>query len=148
MTPFKSHLNLQQATETESTKQAFDVDLKMAPELRSYIFQSLQEFEPYTTSNTMVSVIAKDPKKLAAKYDADGVEYDREQLKKMHRISIILSEDGAKLSQEAVHENIFEAIRLAKEQMLKVLQTIQDQVISSQDRVMQINAARNGQILQ
>ena len=66
----------------------------------------------------------------------------------MHRISITLSEDGAKLEQEAVHENLIDAIRMAKEQMIKVLQGIQDQVITSQDRAMQINAALNGQILQ
>lgn len=155
MTPFKSHVNTQpeddnNVSQDEKKKQSagFSIGENISPEIRSYIFQSLQEFEPYTTNNTQVAVIAKDPKKLASRYRAEGIDFDAKKLKSMHRISITLSEEGAKLEQEAVHENLFEAIRLAKEQMIKILQGIQDQVISNQDRAMQINAALNGQILQ
>mgnify|MGYP001263539321 CR=1 FL=1 len=155
MTPFKSHTNAQpendnSVSQNETNKQTaeFSVGENISPEISSYVFQSLQELEPYTTHNTQVAVIAKDPAKLASRYRAEGIEFDSNKLKKMHRISITLSEDGAKLEQEAVHENLIDAIRMAKEQMIKVLQGIQDQVITSQDRAMQINAALNGQILQ
>ena len=104
MTPFKSHTNAQpendnSVSQNETNKQTaeFSVGENISPEISSYVFQSLQELEPYTTHNTQVAVIAKDPAKLASRYRAEG---------------------------------------------------IQDQVITSQDRAMQINAALNGQILQ
>lgn len=125
-TPFKSAHNLE------------TVD----PEVKSYIYQTILEFEPYCTPNTQVAVIAKDPLKLISRFEAEGNEYDRSDLKKMHRISITLSEDGTKLEEEGLHESIFEALKIAKDKLVKVLSEIQDSVISNQDRAVQINSAR------
>jgi hypothetical protein len=125
-TPFNSQLNLQ------------NID----PEVKSFIYQAISEFEPFCTPNTQVAVIAKDPLKLISHFEANGEEYDRTDLKKMYRISISLTEDGTKLEEEGLDENIFEAIRLAKDKLLKVLTEIQDHVISNQDRAMQINTVR------
>lgn len=117
-----------------------DVD----PEVKSYIYQSIAEFEPYTTPDTTVAVIARDPLRLISRYEADGIEYDHTQLKKMFRIAITLIEDGSKLEEEAVHEDIYVAIRLAKEKLLKVLIDIQDQVVTNQERKIQIDTAVGG----
>ena len=124
-TPFKTNTDLE------------DVD----PEVKSYILQTLMDLEPFTTPDTIVTVTAKDPLKLISKYEADGVDYERTTLKKMHRISICVAEDGAKIEEEALHEDIFGAIRLAKEKLVKTLEEIQDSVISNQDRHAQINTA-------
>ncbi|PIS11607.1 MAG: hypothetical protein COT73_03040 [Bdellovibrio sp. CG10_big_fil_rev_8_21_14_0_10_47_8] len=130
-TPFKSQLNLE------------DVD----PEVKSFIYQTIMEFEPFTTPDTVVAVIAKDPLKLITQLEADGVNYDRTELRKMYRISISLSEDGARIEEEGLHESIFEAIKIAKDKLVKVLSEMQDSAISSQDRTVQINSAlQNGTV--
>lgn len=125
-TPFTSQLDVQ------------NVD----PEVKSYIYQAISEFEPYCTPETQVAVISKDPLKLISHFEATGEEFDRTDLRKMYRISITLSEDGTKLEEEGLHESIYEAIRIAKEKLLKVLSEIQDNVISNQDRAIQINSVR------
>lgn len=112
------------------------------PEVKSYIYQVLMEFEPFTTPTTTVAVIAKDPLKLITQLEADGVDYDRTELKSMYRISIALIEEGTKIEEEGLHEDIYEAIRIAKDNLVKVLIEIQDKVITSQDRTMQINSVR------
>lgn len=117
------------------------------PEVKSFIYQVISEFEPYCTPTTQVAVVSKDPLKLISHFEATGDEYDRTDLRKMYRISITLSEEGTKLEEEGLDENIFEAIRIAKDKLLKVLMEIQDHVISNQDRAMQINTAReNGSV--
>ncbi len=116
----------------------------VSPEVKSYIYQTISEFEPFSTPETVIAVLAKDPLKLITQLEADGVNYDRTQLKKMYRISISLTEEGAKIEEEGLHEDIYEAIRIAKDKLLKALTEIQDDVISNQDRHMQINEALAG----
>ena len=124
-------------------KQQVELD-DVSPEVKSYIYQIIAEFEPYSTPETLCLVIAKDPLKLISRFEAEGIEYNPKTLKKMHRISIALSEGETKLEEEAVHEDIFTAIRLAKEKLLKTLAEIHDTVISHQDRKVQINQAVGG----
>ena len=127
-------------------KSNLDLD-NLSPEVKSYIYQTISEFEPFTTPETMIAVVAKDPLRLISRLEADGVDYDRTELKKMYRISISLSEDGAKLEEEGLHEDIYQAIKIAKDKLLKVLSEMQDSAISSQDRTQQINQAlANGTI--
>ena len=121
----------------------------VGPEVTSYIYQSIMELAPFTTPETLVSVIARDPLALLTfKQDADDPSQDslpkKDKLKKMYRIAITLSEDGTKIEKEGLHENIYEAIRIAKDKLLIALNEIQDDVISNQDRQMQINSARTG----
>ena len=35
----------------------------MEPEVKAFIYQTIIEFEPFITPSTLISVIAKDPKK-------------------------------------------------------------------------------------
>ena len=115
---------------------------KVGPEVRSYIYQTILEFEPYTTPNTTVTIVAKDPKKLVNEPGFDDM--DPKLLRRMWRIAIVISEEGTKIEQEGVHEDIYEAIRLAKNKLLKELSEIQDSILSNQDRIMQINNALAG----
>jgi hypothetical protein len=89
-------------------------------------------------------VTARDPLKLISQLEAEEVEFDQQKLKKMYRIAISLSEDGGKIEEEALGEDIFEAVRTAKEKLLKTLADIQDQVISNQERKIQIDMAVGG----
>lgn len=109
------------------------------PEVKSFVYQQISEFAPFVTPQTIIAVIAKNPLKLAIQYETEGRDFSKEELKKLFRISISLSENDAKVEAEGVHQDIFEAIRLAKENLLKELITIQDSVISHQDRIIEID---------
>lgn len=124
-TPFESKIDLQ------------NVD----PEMMSFIYQTIYNFEPFTTPTTVIAVVAKDPLKLAPQLEAEGLEIDRNELSKLYRISISLTEEGTTIEEEGLHEDIYTAILIAKNRLLKVLEEIQDNVISAQDRKLQINAA-------
>lgn len=113
----------------------------LGPEVKSYVYQTIMEFEPFTTPNTLIAVVAKDPLKLIPQYEENGIEYSKDELRQKWRISIALTEDGNKLEEEAVHEDVFVAIRMAKEKLLHMLAEIQDNIISNQDRTQQINFA-------
>lgn len=115
--------------------------LEDSPEVKSYVYQQIAEFEPYVTPQTVISVILKDPQKLALQYEAEGKEVDMEDLKSHYRISIRLKEGDAKISAEGLDKDIFTAIRIAKDQLLAKLMAIQDNVESQQERNMAIHHA-------
>ena len=115
--------------------------LEDTPEVKSYIYQQLTEFEPYITPETVIEVVSKDPKKLALQFEAEGKEYDMKSLRSHYRMSITLSDGDAKVSAEGLDRDIFAAIRQAKEILLKQLIAIQDKVITQQERNMAIHQA-------
>jgi ribosome-associated translation inhibitor RaiA len=112
------------------------------PDVKAYIYQTVNEFENYVTPQTLIAVIARDPLKLITNTDTVGeLDLTKDDLKKMYRIAICLNEEGSKLEAEAVDQNIYQAINKAKAKLLKHLSEIQDDVISNQDRRNQIKAA-------
>jgi ribosome-associated translation inhibitor RaiA len=112
-----------------------------SPEVKSYIYQLLSEFEPYITPETIIAVVSKDPMKLAIQYEAEGKDFDKKDLRSQFRISITLTEEEAKLSAEGLAKDIFTAIRIAKDSLLKQLQAIQDKAVSQQEHNMAIHHA-------
>ncbi len=116
-------------------------------EVKSYIYQQIMEFEPYVTSDTVVAVIARDPKKLMLQLESEGKTELIEKLPKMYRIAIVLKEGDTKIQDEGLSEDIFEAIRIAKDKLLIRLQDIQDTIMSKSERLQQIqNALQNPQV--
>ncbi|PWU14295.1 MAG: hypothetical protein C5B49_13360 [Bdellovibrio sp.] len=111
-----------------------------SPEVLSYVYQSLMDFEPYTTPNTEVSVIAKDPLKLDKAQSGESLP-PRKELMKMYRICISLSNEGTRIEAEALDRDIFTAIRRAKEKLIKQLEEIHDNVVSSSQRHQEIQFA-------
>ena len=107
--------------------------LETDPEVKSFIYQQINEFAPYVTPETLVMVLARDP--LAQQ----EVEVSADN----YRIAIVLKEDDASIEAEAYSPNIFDAIRLAKESMLSRLSEIQNKVENSKDRLQAIKDARN-----
>ena len=103
------------------------------PEVKSFIYQQINEFAPYVTPETLVLVLARDP--LAQQ----EVEVSADN----YRIAIVLKEDDASIEAEAYSPNIFDAIRLAKESMLSRLSEIQNKVENSQERLNAIKDAGN-----
>jgi ribosome-associated translation inhibitor RaiA len=113
--------------------------IEQNPEVKSFIYQQIADFEHFVTPQTVVTVVARDPKKLALQYETDGRDFNPADLKKLYRIAVVLKEDDASVEAEGVHEDIFQAIKLAKDNLLKKLIEIQDNVISQQDRISEIN---------
>lgn len=115
------------------------------PDLKSFVYQQIAEFQIYVTPTTVAAIIAKDPQKLAMEYELKGQHRSVSQLESLHRIAIRLKDGDSSIQQEAHHENIYEAIRLAKEKLLIRLDEIQDKVISKKDRIDEINQALENQ---
>lgn len=111
------------------------------PDIKSFIYQQIAEFQPYVTPTTVAAVIAKDPQKLAMDFEISGEHKSKIDLARLHRISIMLRDEDTQIHEEASHENIFEAIRLAKTKLLGKLVLIQDQVISKEDRIEELQQA-------
>jgi ribosome-associated translation inhibitor RaiA len=111
------------------------------PDLKSFVYQQIAEFQPYVTPSTVAAVIAKDPQKLAMEFELKGQGRSHSQLASLHRVAIRLKDGESTIQDEAFHENIYEAIRLAKEKLLNRLDEIQDEVISKKDRIDEINQA-------
>jgi hypothetical protein len=109
------------------------------PEVKSFIYQMISEFDQFVTPQTIVTVTAKDPRKLALQYEAEGKIISHQELRRLYRISIELNEGDAKAEAEGVHEDIFQAIKIAKDNLLLQLIAIQDSVVSQQDRLIEIN---------
>jgi len=124
------------------------LELDENPEIRSFVYQQILEFEPYVTPQTVVAVIAKDPLKMRSQLIAEGQEISKQELSKMYRIAITLKEDGSQIHEEALHSDVFEAIKLAKQKLIQKLEAIQEHVLSQSDRIEQINQAlgNNSQI--
>jgi hypothetical protein len=123
------------------------IELENIPaDVKSFIHQTLQELEEFTTDKTTIVVIARDPSGLltADLPLPEGVSSARE-LKKMYRIAIAISQEGVTVEGEGLNKNIFEAIRLAKDNVFKQMVQIQDEMMSQQERIAQIEEAISGQ---
>lgn len=117
------------------------IDLgQLSPEIRSYVHQLLLDLEVFCTETTTITVYAKDPMMIVS----DDPDWTPEKLKKMWRICFKISEDGSEVSEEAVHEDLMTALRVARDKLLATLTEIQDQVVSPQDRLQQIRQATSG----
>lgn len=116
------------------------------PEVKAYVYQTIMEFQPFITPATTVSVILKDPLDLIKKYKDNVEELEKlpptKELKNMWRIQISLVEDGAKMRAEGLSHDIFESIKIAKDLLVTQLEQIQNSVISSSERAIQLTTAR------
>lgn len=128
-------------------------------EVKSYIYQQVADFNPYVTPETLIMVIARDPKELHVNStDLDINHFDEghnneglshEELSKYkHRIAIVLEEDGTTLEAEAYHDDIYEAIKLAKTSLLERLMQWHDEVAQESEKKSPktANPHNNGQL--
>lgn len=130
------------------------------PEIKSYIYQQILDFNPFVTPETLVMVIARDPhghykKQEAISADSDesmedelesDIEIDEEDISDemralKYRIAIILKEGEHSIEAEAFNDDVFDAIRLAKEALIVRLIEIQEEVENPQDRIAAIQQA-------
>ena len=113
--------------------------LESNKEIKSYINQQILDFEPFITPDTTILVIARDP----ALKDAEENETETSTVVKncAHRIVIILKEDDSSIEAEAFHDNIYAAIKLAKDKLVEDLLAIQNEMENSQERLNAIQQA-------
>ncbi len=124
--------------------------LETDPEIKSYIYQQILDFNPFVTPETLVLVVARDP---SGVYDHDdtlgpadeNMDFSISQFK--YRIAIILKDGESSIEAEAFSNDVFEAIRLAKEKLVVRLLEIQEEMEKPADRIKAIlEATDNTQI--
>ena len=117
--------------------------LESNKEIKSYIHQQILDFEPFITAETTILVIARDP----LLKDKEPDEFAEARPMGNHRIVIILKEDDSSIEAEAFHDDIFQAIKMAKEKLVEELLAIQNEIENSQERLNAIQqAGRSSQV--
>ncbi|MBC7421548.1 MAG: hypothetical protein H7328_12545 [Bdellovibrio sp.] len=114
-------------------------------EVKSYIYQQMMDFNPFVTPETLVMVIARDPNGVYTSQNPDEASENEDQNAGVSdfkfRIAVILKDKDTSIEAEAYDNDIFAAIRLAKENLLSQLIEIQNELESSQDRLRAIQQA-------
>jgi hypothetical protein len=129
--------------------------LETDPEVKSYIYQQIVEFNQFVTPETLVMVIARDP---CVSYTAEIAsssneaqeenthDYEAEEESAIaknysYRIAIVLKDGDASIEAEAFNDDVFDAIRQAKEKLVARLIEIQEEMENPQDRIKAIQEA-------
>jgi ribosome-associated translation inhibitor RaiA len=126
-------------------------------EVKSYIYQQVADFNPYVTPQTLIMVVARDPKERHINStDEETHHYDEghnkgnlshEELSQYkHRIAIVLEEDGVTLEAEAYHDDIYEAIKQAKLSLIERLAQWNDEISQTHEKTNPESAPQNGQL--
>jgi len=132
----KTHLH--DPTALKDTLSLIETD----PEVKSFIYQQINEFGPYTTEETNVIVLARDPEDAYANEDhVIATDYDSLEDHYAYRIAIVLKEADATIEAEGFGHDVYDAITAAKEAMLGRLCELAEEVESPQDRLNAIQQA-------
>ncbi len=123
------------------------VDLERDPEVKSFIYQMINEFSGYVTPTTIAAVVSKDPKKSTSALLSEHKEVNKNNLENMLRIAVTLSDQGSHITEEALAENVFDALRIAKEKMVKRLDLLHNEITSKQERFVQLEAAKKSTLI-
>ena len=115
----------------EKRQFANELPIEDNPEVKSFIYQQIVDFEPFLTPASMISVVSRPLDEVSVSAG------------KKHHILITIKENGVSLEEEGASENIYEAILEAKNKLFKKLISIQESVISQKDRLAQIISMRS-----
>ena len=117
--------------------------LESDTELKSFIYQQINDLTEFLTPETSVLVLARDP--MEAYNDETHIISEDESKEKpyLYRIAIILKENDSTIEAEGFGDDIYDAIKFAKEALFSRLAEIRDEVESPQDRINAINQAAN-----
>lgn len=108
-------------------------------EVKSYIYQQVTDFSPFVTPDTVIMVLARNPKE-----NFIDNENDEEQIYN-HRIAIVLQEDETSIEAEAYHNDIYEAIKLAKDKLVSQLSAIQEEIEENETESSQLENKQNNE---
>lgn len=136
----KTHLQntTQDTLSLEDTLNLIETD----PEVKSFVYQQINEFTPYVTPETNIVVLARDAEEAYAD-DSHVIagDYDSADDHYAYRIAIVLKEDDTTLEAEGFGHDIYDAITAARDAMLQRLSEIQAEVENPQDRLNAIQQA-------
>lgn len=96
------------------------------PEVKAHIYQQLSEFEPYLLPGSHIAVLIKDKKKNGDKMAGVVVTFS-------------LSAEGGQIHGKGAGADVYEAAKIAKNDILKQFDSIQNQLVSAHDREVEIN---------
>jgi hypothetical protein len=134
---------------TNFLKNTLDL-LEADPEVKSFIYQQILDFNPFVTPETLVMVIARDPK-AAYEPEQDTHDFSDEATASdqncKYRIAVILKDGDTSIECEAFENDIFDAIRLAKDRLVARLVEIQNEIESPQDRLNAIKEANDNKLV-
>lgn len=99
-------------------------------EIQSFIYQQIADFSPYVTPETVVMVVSRNPKDENPEIDEDKMP-DFKKFK--HRIAIVLQEEDVSIEAEAYHNDLFEAIKQAKNSLINRLIEIQSEMENAEE---------------
>ena len=119
------------------------------PEVKSYIYQQIFDFNTFVTPETLVMVVARDPRTSYSEELESEEEHEDYALHEeesisagyKYRIAIILKDGDSSIEAEAFHNDIFEAILIAKENLIAKLIQIQEEIENPVDRINAIKEA-------
>ena len=115
------------------------------PEVKSFIYQQILDFNQFVTPDTVVIVLERDPSLTYLDEDDEEEVAMEEQYK--HRIAIVLKDGESSIEAEAFSNDVFEAIKAAKDTLVARLVEIQNEMESPQDRLSAIKeASENKQV--
>ncbi len=103
------------------TIEAFQAD----SELKAHIFQLISEIEPYLLPGSHVAVLVN------SKTSREGMNF---------MITLSLTSDGARIEAKGISENAYDAATEAKNALLRKFDSIQDSVVSPQERENEIKS--------
>ncbi len=122
------------------------IDLERDLEVKSFIYQMINEFAGYVTPTTIAAVVSKDPMKSNSALLGE-CDVNRKDLPDMLRIAVTLSDQGAQITEEALALNVFDALKMAKEKMVRRLDLLHNEITSKQERIVQLEAAKKSTLL-
>lgn len=124
--------------------------LEADPEVKSFIYQQILDFNPFVTPETLVMVVARDPK---AVYEPEQDTHDFSEdisasdRKCKYRIAVVLKDGDTSIECEAFENDIFDAIKLAKDRLVARLIEIQNELESPQERLNAIKGASDNKLV-
>lgn len=96
------------------------------PEVKAHIYQQLTEFEPYLLPGSHIAVLIKDRKE-SKKAEAQVI------------VTFSLSAEGGQIHGKGAAADVYEAAKIAKNDILKQFDSIHNQLVSAQDRDVEIS---------
>ncbi|MES2802697.1 MAG: hypothetical protein V4654_09420 [Bdellovibrionota bacterium] len=133
----KNKTHLQGKMALTDTLHLIETDL----EVKSFIYQQINEFTPYVTPETNVIVLARNPEDAYADEEHAIAGDDSSEDHYPFRIAIVLKENEATIEAEGFGRDIYDAITAASKAMLHRLCEIHEEIESPQDRLNAIQQA-------
>lgn len=116
------------------------------PEVKSFIFQQIQDLALFLTPKSIISVVSKNLDMEALINHEEIHNILTKPGSPFYKVIISITENSTIIEEEAISSNIFEAIVMAKTKLFNILLKIQDEVITREDREAQLIQAKNSVI--